>query len=477
LRKKEEQLQTSQTHLEDVGRRAEEEKRTLDNRINHLEADASVVADEAAEERDRLERQLKAIKIEYETAMDIRAEEEAASRAAERQAATQQLHALAESLSQLRSTGAVYKWGLLVGTSAVRQLVQSSDADWRQVLRAVWMWRARAGGHERDAAQLARQGEELERLDIESESLSRQNRQMLLSLQQAQGELQWSLAEMKRLQEKEAEYEGEIMSASERNAALAGHNNNKQKIKHVVSLKEQIDNLRLQNKKANQRIKQLEVMLRNASFYETLVVGAGASGGELSDVAGTPAPSRPVTPSRQRNLLQLPVTPGRPAPRTPMRGTDRDRERDFEKSVDDAARRARQEQVRHAKAHSRASEKASAEYQLLAAMCEQVLSMATVGPSWQRSIAVSSTVPSSGTQTPVCGSEAAAGAADSSQLLQRLRELASNMSTSTVQAAATAPSKSATGERTPLEAPQETEAEEDEGAKEVMPADCDDISE
>jgi len=318
------------------------------------------------------------------------------------------------------------------------------------------MWRARAGGHERDAAQLARQGEELERLDIESESLSRQNRQMLLSLQQAQGELQWSLAEMKRLQEKEAEYEGEIMSASERNAALAGHNNNKQKIKHVVSLKEQIDNLRLQNKKANQRIKQLEVMLRNASFYETLVVGAGASGGELSDVAGTPAPSRPVTPSRQRNLLQLPVTPGRPAPRTPMRGTDRDRERDFEKSVDDAARRARQEQVRHAKAHSRASEKASAEYQLLAAMCEQVLSMATVAPSWQRPIAVSSTVPSSGTQTPVCGSEAAVGAADSTQLLQRLRELASNMSTSTVQAQHMA------AVPTSLEAHQEMEAEKEE---------------
>ena len=129
--------------------------------------------------------------------------------------------------------------------SAVRQLVQASEADWRQVFRAVRMWRARAGGHERDADQLARQGEELERLDIENESLGRQSRQMLLSLQQAQAELQWSLAEVKHLQEKEAEYEGQIMSASERNAALAGHNNSKQKIKHVVSLKEQIDNLRL----------------------------------------------------------------------------------------------------------------------------------------------------------------------------------------------------------------------------------------
>jgi len=479
LREKEEQVQTSQKNLEEVGRRAEEEKRTLDNRINHLEADACVVADETAEEREQLETKLKAVKIEYETAMNTRADEEAASRAAERQAAAQQLHALEETLSQVRSTGAVCKWRLFSEASAVRQLVQASEADWRQVFRAVRMWRARAGGHERDADQLARQGEELERLDIENESLGRQSRQMLLSLQQAQAELQWSLAEMKHLQEKEAEYEGQIMSACERNAALAGHNNSKQKIKHVVSLKEQIDYHRLQNKKAHQRIKQLEALLRNANFYESLVTGAGVNGGELSDLACTPAPSRPATPSKQRNMLQLPVTPGRPAPRTPMRGTDRDRERDFEKGADDAARRARQEQVRHAKAHSRASERAAAEFQHLAAMCEQVLSMAAIAPTWQQPIAVSCTALPSGTQTPACGSEAATGAADSSQLFQRLRELASKMSTSTVQATqmATAPaalSKSVTGERTPVEAPQKTEAQAEDGdAEEVMPTDSD----
>eukprot|EP00419_Tripos_fusus_P035816 CAMPEP_0172778294 /NCGR_PEP_ID=MMETSP1074-20121228/201833_1 /TAXON_ID=2916 /ORGANISM="Ceratium fusus, Strain PA161109" /LENGTH=1285 /DNA_ID=CAMNT_0013615225 /DNA_START=77 /DNA_END=3935 /DNA_ORIENTATION=- len=630
LREKEEQVQTSQKNLEEVGRRAEEEKRTLDNRINHLEADASVVADEAAEEREQLETKLKAVKIEYETAMNTRADEEAASRAAERQAAAQQLHALEETLSQVRSTGAVCKWRLFSEASAVRQLVQASEADWRQVFRAVRMWRARASGHERDADQLARQGEELERLDIENESLGRQSRQMLLSLQQAQAELQWSLAEMKHLQEKEAEYEGQIMSASERNAALAGHNNSKQKIKHVVSLKEQIDyhrlqnkkahqrikqleallrnanfyeslvtgagvnggelsdlactpapsrpatpskqrNMlqlpvtpgrpaprtpmrgtdgdrerdlekgaddaarrarqeqvryarlqekeaeyegqimsacernaalaghnnskqkikhvvslkeqidyhRLQNKKAHQRIKQLEALLRNANFYESLVTGAGVNGGELSDLACTPAPSRPATPSKQRNMLQLPVTPGRPAPRTPMRGTDRDRERDFEKGADDAARRARQEQVRHAKAHSRASERATAEFQHLAAMCEQVLSMAAIAPTWQQPIAVSCTALPSGTQTPACGSEAATGAADSSQLFQRLRELASKMSTSTVQAtqmatASATLSQSVTGERTPVEAPQKTEAQAEDGdAEEVMPTDSD----
>eukprot|EP00913_Durusdinium_trenchii_P009213 g8661.t1 len=154
-----------------------------------------------------------------------------------------------------------------------------------------------ADGHSKVASD--RWGSELERLDTECEELQEQNAQVLLTLQQQQQDLQVALAESRRLSEREAAYEKDLLNVSERNAELGGHANPKQKIKHLMAIKDENQSLRIQIpkdplalvlllllrvtrgarnlsepqfqelKRCRQRTAQLEGQVRAAQFFET----------------------------------------------------------------------------------------------------------------------------------------------------------------------------------------------------------------
>jgi len=403
--------------LDEAARRTEEERWAFERRIAHAEAGASVAADEFAEERERLEAQVKALRVEMDTAMAVRAEESEASRAAERQAAAQREAALEEALAKSRCLGALCRWRQLAEASLHKPTSAQADETWREVLRAAHQWRALARGHERDGVLLGRQTEELERLDGEAEFLREQNRQVLLSLQQAQLELQWSLAETRRLQEREAAYEGDLLRLSERSAELAGHANPKQKIKHLMDLKAENNTLRGELKKTKQQVSQLEVQLRTANFFDTV------SGSTLCDGNAGSGPGRCQTPRKP-----VATTPGRQALQTPRKGEPQ-RDPLFALAEDrpEAARRERAEAVRHARAHRRASERAAVEYQHLASIVEQVLALHPGRGSGASSVA-NSAMPTSGMVTPDArASEATGCSAEPGVLLHRLRELAAEL--------------------------------------------------
>jgi len=398
--------------LDEAARQAEEERKALESRIAHAEADASLASDELTEERERLEAQAKALRIQHETAMASHSEETAMSRAAEREAATRREAALEEAFTKTRASGCLSRWRLLTEASLSKHFNAQMEETWGTVRHTAHMWRSMANGHERDGDLLQRQGEELDRLDVESEALRDQNRQVLASMQQAQQELQWSLAETRRLQEREAAYEGELLRMSERSAELAGHSNHKQKIKHLMNLKAENEKLRADLKNTKQQASQLEAQLRTSHFFDSVVAhdsvpSTGGAGGR----AQTPRKSSAGHPA---------TTPGRQPPRTPNRG-DRDRD-PLSALADDrpeAARRERAEALRHARAHRRASERAAVEYQHLASVVEQVLALQPAGAS---------TVVASGTITPERGSNEAGVGAEPGALLRRLRELAAQLS-------------------------------------------------
>mmetsp|Transcript_98710 Transcript_98710/g.235168 ORF Transcript_98710/g.235168 Transcript_98710/m.235168 type:complete len:962 (+) Transcript_98710:78-2963(+) len=190
-----------------------------------------------------------------------------------------------------------------------------------QALQEARASRARGNGQE--------QAQELRRLDEECEELREQNRQVLLTLQLQQQDLQAALAEARRLSDREAAYEKDLMRISERSAELGGHSNPKQKIKHLMAIKEENQSLRQELKRSRQTTAQLNGQLRAAQFFDAMT------------------PSEPRTPGRRP-----PMTP-----MTPRRGEGDDKEQ------------------RTARAHRRASERAANAYQHLYTLVERALAL------------------------------------------------------------------------------------------------------
>jgi len=406
------ELGDSRGALDEAARTWEGERKEFERRIAHAEADASLASDELAEERERLEAEVKALRIQHETAMASRSEETEMSRAAEREAAAQRERVLEEALTKTRSLGALCRWRLFTEVSLNKHVGVQMEETWGQVRRAARMWRSLANGHERDGGLLQRQAEELERLDTECEALREQNRQVLISMQQAQQELQWSLVETRRLQEREAGYEGDLLRMSERSAELAGHANPKQKIKHLMDLKAENNTLRTELKRTKQQAVQYQAQLRTSHFFDSVVLHeGGASAG--------PAVGRCQTP-RKSSV----ATPGRQPARTPGRG-DRDPLAALVDERPEAQRRERAEALRLQRAHRRAGERAAVEYQHLAVMVEQVLALQS-GRAGGTGAAASTAV-ASGAVTPDQSSSEACSGAEPGALLRRLRELAASL--------------------------------------------------
>eukprot|EP00927_Polykrikos_kofoidii_P072665 TRINITY_DN68765_c0_g1_i1.p1 TRINITY_DN68765_c0_g1~~TRINITY_DN68765_c0_g1_i1.p1 ORF type:complete len:1201 (+),score=280.63 TRINITY_DN68765_c0_g1_i1:85-3687(+) len=396
------ELEASREALRRKEREAEEERRGLDARTRRAEAEASEAVDELAEEREKFEARVKALRVENEAALEARNKEFATTHSTEREAASKRIVILEECLDRERGRLRVCRWQALVEAVGAKQLCVDRECLWTDVRRAACTWRILSRGHERDEDRLRKQDAELARLDGEAEELREQNRQLLASVLGAQAEQQANLAELRRLQQLEAVWERDVLRINEQNAELGGHVNPKQKIRHLVSLKNQIETLRLELRRCKQHNAQLEGQLRSAQFFDVGTgvqpVGGGAGGGSVSGAASVSelsvSSARPQrSPTHRSAEPPQPLTPGRTkapsafqyASRTPGRTSPApEREQKLTRSdilvalvsADDrpeAFRRDRLEALRHARSHRRASERAVTEYQHLAVLVEQIL--------------------------------------------------------------------------------------------------------
>lgn len=103
------------------------------------------------------------------------------------------------------------------------------------------------------------QKEEIQRLRQESEEYQRQSANLLESMQASQKDMQTLMVELKTLRAADAKLETSQASEMERNAQSAGHTNHRQKIHHIINIKEDNRTLRAELRKARQKIAQLEV--------------------------------------------------------------------------------------------------------------------------------------------------------------------------------------------------------------------------
>lgn len=349
-------------------------------------------------------------------------------RATEREAAEQRERRLEETLSQVRSHCVVSRWRFFVEGASRRQAADIEDGTWAQIRRASHHWRSGAQKNEREAGLTERQAEELQRLDTEAEEFRGQNRELLASLHQCQTELQISVMETQRLQEREEAYELDMLRMSGENAELAGHNNHKQKIRHLAAVKAENQSLRQDLQKSKQKQAQSERQLRTSSFFGEAVAEAPSTDGPASRIR-TPGRARaPATPGKGGHITASIAA----TPRTSGQGM----EAGVMVGEEAALRREKAEVARMARAHRRASERAASEYQHLVALVEQALDFQSSGTG---ASATKSAPGSRGTAsipaTPDAQSaEVAAGGLEHRVLYRRLRELAGSLSSTSAAA-------------------------------------------
>lgn len=390
------ELSALQQELQEVKAQGEEERRTLEIRAVRAEADAALAADELAEAR--------------EAQVSFREHQ-----------CTPLVPVGSDTYDQVVTIRCLLidgRWARLVEARLHQHYEDVADETLWYVRKTAGLWQQMVSSHSRDEDRLARQSSEANRLDEELDKLQEQNQDLFQSLQGTQQELLVVLSETRRLQKREADFEDDIDRMQERNAQLVGHTNQKQKIRHLMTVKEENCSLRQELKRCKQRGALLEAKLRSATFFDAL------SGNDLADV-------RSRTPGR-KPAIQEPRTPGRsavPLPRTPSKKLI-DSRADILAGIEDdrpeALRHDRQEIVRHARAHRRASERASTEYLHLATLVEQVLLLHDVRTS-STSVSASGTCPPSPARSDA-GSDSATPAA----LLSRVRELASRLTSSTL---------------------------------------------
>jgi len=376
----------------------EEQCRSLEARAARAEADASVAADEFADERDQFRAQQRALTAEHAKALESKLK----SCSQQLEGKGQELTQLNEILKSTKAKSASFRWQLLADALSRVSHAAAQEDLFAQVRKAAKRAEAKTRGI--DTERVVRQELEMERLDQENEKLKEQNRQVLLSLQMQQQDLQIALAETRRLSEREAAYESDVLRMSERSAELGGHANPKQKIKHLMSVKEENQSLRQELKRTKQSIAQLEGQLRAAQFFEA------ASAQPLASEASSGTQTRPRTPSRRMAQPQQPMTPGRPPASTPGAACEPEQSQ-------------KAEQLRMARAHRRASERAANEYQHLYGLVERALAMGSL----------QSAASPGNTETPTAqsgdGTVSARAHADHNELYRRLRRLSMNFST------------------------------------------------
>jgi len=227
-----------------------------------------------------------------------------------------------------------------------------------------------------------RQSEDVLRLEREAEDLHQQNAQLLISFQQFKMELEMTNGENQTLQETLNMYEMNLEKATDQNAQLSGHANPKQKIRHMVNLKEENKELREQLKKASQRITQLGVSRKGEGLLEALASFSHAHGlghDQLSvapstcgrSVAETPGPA-----TSKGGVDKTPKRPGTPTRKAPLsaRGARNPRSEAEEQM-------RREDEERRLQMQERAVERVQTDFQHFIALIERACGLEDSSPN------------------------------------------------------------------------------------------------
>jgi len=191
---------------------------------------------------------------------------------------------------------------------------ERAEAQLRETKQDVDHWRSKAQSMIREDEKIKRQEEDVDRLEREVKELHEQNTQLLTTFQQFKSEWEVMRAENQSLQETLAMSEMSLDRASEEKAQIMGHVNPKQKIRHMVNLKEENKELREQLKKAKNRITQLGVSRKGEGLLEALACfshGRGLGTDQLSIASACPDTPAPCSVRGEARTPKRPTTPTR----------------------------------------------------------------------------------------------------------------------------------------------------------------------
>jgi hypothetical protein len=251
---------------------------------------------------------------------DLRAERGATAQAREEIAAKQEVIARLETVTSAAEAAKAQMEECLRQRDLAEEQLRQEFKELEQELR-------RAPNPELEERLIARE-DELKAMDAELETMRRQQRELLTTIQQGE----FGDAELCRLRRREQELEEQVQQLLEKNTQLGAHANHKQKISHLKCLKAESNGLQEQLQVARRRIIQLEVQLRNGFTFEPL--------------APTVPSEAPAAGARQ--IARVPKR------RAPARGQeDREEERQQAARQQDRQKAARQESCQ-----SRAAERA-----------------------------------------------------------------------------------------------------------------------
>jgi len=217
-----------------------------------------------------------------------------AGRAEANQAVAAKDACIASLTQEVEELGACLE-GLRHKSQEAERREQAASAKSAKLEEEVGRLKALASETESAKALAEQRNEELCKMRRDHEEQSRQNAELMESMQAHQKDVQQLTVEVGALREADARFEASWNSEMARHAN-AGHNNHRQKIQHIIDLKEGNHSLRTELKKARQRIAQLEVACAGE------VAAKVAGGKRLSSTA--------TTPPRVQQSLCRPARPG-----------------------------------------------------------------------------------------------------------------------------------------------------------------------
>jgi hypothetical protein len=351
------------TRAEDDRRVMEKELLKATSRAQAAELNITEAESNLNEVRDEALAQANALRSEHDAALAQRIADFEMEREAERAAAALRDREHDDLVSRYCARGSHDRWQILVQAIVAQQTVAQSQERWGHARLALCRSSRRARHEEADAAQLQRLQQEAAGHDNELEALAAQNRELLCSLEQAHQERLLAKAEAERLLEREKTYEKDFLKMSERNAELGGHANQKQKIKHLMQIKE--DNFKLQEntKIIQRRLMQTQAQLRSEKLFDFFTSSNHGNGGATG--ANTPAvtPKAPQAPPFLAGCGALCQDLAGPFEKCSSNNDDRP----------ETLRRDRAEAARQVRMHQRATDKAMVEYQHLVMLVNQVI--------------------------------------------------------------------------------------------------------
>lgn len=320
----------------DLGRLREEKVPKLETQLREAEERLTAASDDLARLREEKEQSHLAMK---ELQQSLRMAEDEANRCKAEleavQSSSSQAKDLQEQLTAARAeiADAVMEKEQMktdleklrfaeINANMTKNAKERAEAQLREAKQDLEHWRSKALSFERDEDRMKRQEEDVCRLEREVKELHDQNLQLLTTFQQFKSEWEVMRAENQSLQETLAMSEMSLDRASEEKAQIMGHVNPKQKIRHMVNLKEENEELREQLKKAKQRITQLGVSRKGEGLLEALACfshGRGLGADQLSIPASAcPETPGPASVRGEARTPRRPTTPSRKA--SPRRG-------------------------------------------------------------------------------------------------------------------------------------------------------------